>query len=320
MRGIAVFHEAITKIMPADRKQNPWARSNFHKPQAKTADKTTDKTTDKAKDKATGSVAVDPIALFQSAREKSWKPLFEFFLTITMKGKIGLLLGNDRAVSMNFMPITNEDCGTIEFRRPPGVKTAAAAKRWTAFTMGFVRATMEPGWHDKWSSKKNGATVSDLQDFVKMGLGLLGWSSFVDTRTFVEDHSTATPLSAFSHQEIKRKMAKAANEGEFEKKVGSLHESRLFLCDPFSLLVSFLLIFPSPLDANKPHQMVHSRQNSPASSQPGSPRSVRSIPATTSRPGTPTQSRPPTPSGHPESPSPAKPPQKKLAARPKPTQ
>jgi hypothetical protein len=252
MRGIAVFDEAITKIMPAERKQNPWARSNFHKPQAKTADKTTDKTTDKAKDKATGSVAVvpvtvDPVALFQSVREDSWKPLFDFFLTITMKGKIGLLLGDDRAVSMNFMPITNEDCGTIEFRRPPGVKTAAAAKRWTAFTMGFVRATMEPGWHEKWSSKKNGATVSDLQNFVKTGLGLLGWGDVVDTRTFVEDHSTATPLSAFNLQEVKRKLAKAANEGEFEKKVSSLSFHVFSFLPRFLFLSSFLFLFSPSL-------------------------------------------------------------------------
>lgn len=30
VKGIAVFDDAITKIMPADRKVNPWCRSNFH--------------------------------------------------------------------------------------------------------------------------------------------------------------------------------------------------------------------------------------------------------------------------------------------------
>jgi hypothetical protein len=121
--------------------------------------------------------------------------------------------------------------------------------------MGFVRATMEPGWHDKWSSKKNGATVSDLQNFVKTGLSLLGWSDVVDTRTFVEDHSTATPLSAFSHQEVKRKLAKAANEGEFEKKASSFHDSRctfpilfLFPSSFFTFLIFHFsyFLFPSP--------------------------------------------------------------------------
>ncbi|KAL2017758.1 hypothetical protein VTK56DRAFT_1676 [Thermocarpiscus australiensis] len=237
VKAIAVFDEAIMRIMPADRKMNPWARSRF-------------------RDIDTNDPAVKPSSAepdlkkaFDEVPTKSWKPLFDIFDAIKMKQMVFRKLGQARHVSMNFANVDNEKCNTVEFRRPPGVKTATDAQKWAAFTVAFVRAAIEPHWYDQWVSSRHHASVQDLQKFVKGGLNLLGsgWGNLLDPRQLVEDTSPPLRFEAFKLEEVKRKLAKAVKESPFEEKV------------------------------------MRSRENSPSSSQPGSPARTSS-PAGTNSP------------------------------------
>ena len=208
MKGIAVFDDAITKIMPADRKVNPWCRSNFHDIPGST----------RPDDKATPMIKTP----YDAVTTKGWKPLFDVFdkgVKINRTTAVNVM-GQNRTVSMNFAPLA-ASCGTVEFRRPPGVKTAADAHKWTAFTLAFVSACLEPNWHTAWAATNKHATVAHLQQFVQRGVARLGWKAGVldVPRAIVEDKSPATPPSAFDLELIKRKIAKANSESEFVKKI-----------------------------------------------------------------------------------------------------
>ncbi|KAH6661398.1 hypothetical protein BKA67DRAFT_531451 [Truncatella angustata] len=78
---------------------------------------------------------------------RSRKPLFFILEKIKMKPMVYREMGQDKYQSWNFGHLTNQ-CGNIEFRRPPGVQTAADAKPWTAYTLSFINMaiTMSIGW------------------------------------------------------------------------------------------------------------------------------------------------------------------------------
>lgn len=113
-----------------------------------------------------------------------------------------------------------QKCGTVEFRRPPGVKTPADAQKWATFAVAFVCAATESDWQAPWLSNKRSATVAELQSFVSSGLKLLGWERFLNPRALTENTSPATPLEYFDWEEVKRKLAKANKASGFEEKVG----------------------------------------------------------------------------------------------------
>ncbi|KAH6628431.1 putative amidoligase [Chaetomium tenue] len=121
MKATGVFDDAITKIMPASRKANPWARSNFRDGPEPT-------------DKAQPALK----KAFDEVPSKAWGPLFALFDSVKMRQAILLTWGQDRNVSWNLAPLSQ--CGTIEFRRPPGVRTAVDAQKWATFAVAFVCA------------------------------------------------------------------------------------------------------------------------------------------------------------------------------------
>ncbi|KAL2173910.1 putative amidoligase enzyme-domain-containing protein [Thermothelomyces heterothallicus CBS 202.75] len=227
MKATGVFDEAITKIMPPDRKKNPWARSNFY---------------DSTKSTATKALK-DTFALVPS---EGWLPLFRYIDGISSMAFVPSKWGGDRNVSWNISAVVSGGGGTVEFRRPPGVKTAAEAQKWAAFTLAFVcAATQSSSWVDRWQGEKKHAGVGELQSFVTEGLRRLGWEkrAVLTPAVLKEDNSTAIPPSAFGEELIKRKLEKGNRTSAFEKK------------------------------------MISSRQNSPASSRPNSSRSGSPGPA-----------------------------------------
>ncbi|KAH6855005.1 hypothetical protein B0I37DRAFT_45119 [Chaetomium sp. MPI-CAGE-AT-0009] len=175
MKATGVFDDAIMKIMPAERKMNPWARSSFRDGPLPT-------------DKAQPELR----KLFEEVPTKTWKPLFAVFERIKTINAVLLTWGQERNVSWNFGCLTT--CKTAEFRRPPGVKTAADAQKWAAFTVAFVCAATKTDWQTPWLSSKNNATVAELQSFVAHGLRLLGWENFLDPSKLTENTSPAMPL------------------------------------------------------------------------------------------------------------------------------
>ncbi|KAK3295289.1 uncharacterized protein B0H64DRAFT_459234 [Chaetomium fimeti] len=206
LRAIAVFDDAITKIMPEDRKENTWARSSFHDIKLEQAIRA-----DKARANKPGALASHAtpqstlpvearnlVRLFGEVTTKSWDHLFNWSDGLKLTQSICIGTGSDRFLSWNFMPLMDPR-GTIEFRRPPGAMTAESAQKWVIFAVAFASASFEDKWKDTWRHKKDHATVSELQEFIKTGLMRLGgeWEGVLDPmEIFVEVTSEAAPLES----------------------------------------------------------------------------------------------------------------------------
>ncbi|KAK4248642.1 hypothetical protein C7999DRAFT_13395 [Corynascus novoguineensis] len=187
-KALCYFDNAITRVMPAERKNNCWATSN---------------------------VSGRGVAVNQKLKKaysllpaQSWKYLFELFdKTVTPKHVYQLLSGNyeSRYVSWNFENVT-QPCGTVEFRRPPGADSAAKAIHWAGFTLGFVARALAMDWAPFVSLKTVGS-VTDLEQFIIQGLQKLGPTSQPAAlgRRIVEDTSAPTVLTPAQLSAIERK-------------------------------------------------------------------------------------------------------------------
>lgn len=158
LKAISYFDDPITKVMPAERKQNPFAMSNMLSDDVFRATP--------ALKKAYLAVGKD-----------TWKPLFDFYdakiKSNLMKPQAHVIMGSCRLLSWNFEHIA-ASCGTVEFRRCPGAKSAQMAKHWVRFTLGFIAATaIAPQDANFWtirSNTKGYPTVQSLDLFVQNGL------------------------------------------------------------------------------------------------------------------------------------------------------
>ncbi|KAK7710323.1 hypothetical protein SLS64_005908 [Diaporthe eres] len=173
MKALSYYDQPITKVMPAERKQNPYAMSNMTLP------------------KLSNYYAV--------VEKNSWKPLFDFY-DVSLKSAIlarnaHATMGGDRLASWNFEHITDQ-CGTIEFRRSPGCDNVTKAKHWVNFTLGFVYHAAKGGvdWSVHQNEKKH-PSVADLKAFVTRGVSLLepGCSAL---GPIAEDKSAPTVFNA----------------------------------------------------------------------------------------------------------------------------
>ena len=191
MKGIAYFDDAITKIMPADRKENPWAVSNFNSREAPR----------------------DLYNAYAQVPYASWGPLFQRIDGIKMKQLVFRALGENRNMSWNFGNITSQ-CGTVEFRRPPGVQSAAAAKHWAAFTLSFIAQAMSEDWSQKQSAKEY-PKVQRLLLFLVDGVNKLERASknALNSSLIREDHSAPAVYSTAALQTIGAKMADKRRKG-----------------------------------------------------------------------------------------------------------
>ncbi|KAI1170624.1 hypothetical protein F4777DRAFT_583719 [Nemania sp. FL0916] len=183
MKAISFYDEPITRIMPADRKNNQWAQSSLQGPKARPELKTA----------------------YSSVPSASWMPLFAIFDQVTMRPMVYLCFGQDRYVSWNFAHVTDA-CGSVEFRRPPGVNSAKDAEFWIAFTLGFVQNSFETDW-DTLKNQSYYPSVGQLSDFAQAGVRRLGPSAAaaLRRRLIEEDTSPATVYSKAELESIKKK-------------------------------------------------------------------------------------------------------------------
>ena len=153
-KGLCFFDDAITRVMPADRKENEWAVSNVVGRGAGVSQK------------LRRSYSLVPA--------QTWARLFKLLDKVTPETVHGLLASNTRYLSWNFEHIT-EPCGTVEFRRPPGVDSVEKASHWAAFALGFVAQAMdsETDWA-RLESRNTVGSVEELRAFVTQGIGMLG--------------------------------------------------------------------------------------------------------------------------------------------------
>lgn len=161
MKAVFYFDDALTRIMPADRKVNEWAKSNVRAKETKDALK--------------NAYAVIP--------QKSWTPLFKLIDSIKFPQLVHPQFGSDRYMSWNFGNVT-DSCGTVEFRRPPGVDSVGKAKHWAAITLAFVSEPISTDWSIV-ISPKSYPSVTELQQYICIGAQSLArpcWDSLDDRR------------------------------------------------------------------------------------------------------------------------------------------
>ncbi|KAG9253975.1 uncharacterized protein F5Z01DRAFT_687403 [Emericellopsis atlantica] len=170
LKAISYYDEAVTKIVPADRKNNPYAESSF-----------------------TGLASPAKLRQrFKDVPTLGWTPLFQLFDEQRSKQHVQLeVMTSQRYVSWNFGNLTTT-CGTVEFRRQPGVKTAKEAKHRVGITLGFIRAALLTDW-GRYKTLKRHGSVQQLRDFVRSGIRTLcnGCVDAVVDVALVEDTNPA---------------------------------------------------------------------------------------------------------------------------------
>ncbi|QSS58322.1 hypothetical protein I7I51_07745, partial [Histoplasma capsulatum] len=85
-----------------------------------------------------------------------------------MKQSILVGLCESHYLSWNFQNIASA-CGTIEFRRPPAVKSAAEAIHWISFALGYVAHSMQRDWSTV-AQTNTFPSMNDLRAAVVSGL------------------------------------------------------------------------------------------------------------------------------------------------------
>lgn len=217
VEATAFFDDAVTRVLPADRKRNPWAFSMF----AERADFGSSSDLDQVPKKSSWKPAYTKI----KTMEADWNELFSLIDPPDLRHEQGRVkkaswlthtgLGQNKYFGWNFKHVL-ETCGTVEFRRPPGVKDADTACHWVAFTLGYVHQALNVDWNTMCTTR-DVPSVNDLASFVSRGAQDLGLTTL---RTIKEDTSGPTVFTVRELKEIKRKMAdKATKASPFAIKV-----------------------------------------------------------------------------------------------------
>ncbi|KAK4099070.1 hypothetical protein N658DRAFT_488032 [Parathielavia hyrcaniae] len=176
-KALSYFDDAITKVMPPERKVTTWAKSNYT---------------------GNGKYLLDKV---------------------TPKHVHDQLSGQDerRYLSWNFENVT-APCGTIEFRRPPGVNSAPKAIHWAAFALGFVSMAQAYDWASIAPLTTLGS-VAELQSFITQGLERLG-PTYSDalSEPIVEDISPPIIPTAAEVAVIEQKLKAKKKKSPFVEK------------------------------------------------------------------------------------------------------
>lgn len=208
MKTLSYFTSSVNKIMPAERKKNPWAMQNMLSDDVA-----------KAKPQLTNAYA--------QVQTETWKPLFDIYDSQMKrpldKRQAFAIMGHCRYVAWNFEHITDA-CGTVEFRQCPGVMTSAKAKHWTIFTLGFLYAAAfqtNLNWAQL-ADQNTHPSVEDLDSSTKAGVGGLESTCQGALEGLKEDTNKAKVWSAEETKEILKKKAlqdEHGSPGSFPEKV-----------------------------------------------------------------------------------------------------
>ncbi|KAF3479657.1 uncharacterized protein GIQ15_06633 [Arthroderma uncinatum] len=188
LKAALYYERALAVIMPAERKDTPWAEPNMR--MIRNCEKNINK-----------------------VPQTTWAPVFN---EIDNCKFIPTLLAHvncsKRQVSWNFSNVVNP-CGTVEFRRPPGVKSAADAKHWAALTMGFVAEAMRQDWKAVRTTKTHPSTDT-LRSVITRGARSLGSpvQAVLNPMLMADINMPATVLSVEERQKIKQKIEKKAKK------------------------------------------------------------------------------------------------------------
>ncbi|KAI5458293.1 hypothetical protein BGZ63DRAFT_407578 [Mariannaea sp. PMI_226] len=219
MMAAAYFDDPITRMMPPDRKDNEWAKSNFlpHK-----------------------AVADEIWTAYSQVSVRTWGHMFQVCQKAVLELKpdsmwqkiASLQIFRDKYLAWNIKPL--QDCGTIEFRRPPGVSNAQDACHWVAFSLGFMSSALSTSL-DSARSRTTIPVVPEAKRYIENGLRIFGRESLAALRPelMVEDRRPPTRMTAQQLAIIQMQKEKyRKKKSYFEEKVCS-HEL-LILSDDHS--------------------------------------------------------------------------------------
>ncbi|KAI1369346.1 hypothetical protein F5Y08DRAFT_352081 [Xylaria arbuscula] len=198
LRAIAYYDDAITKIMPAEHKNNPWAPSNFN--------------SQDAPEHLREAYAAVPT--------EEWAPVFFRIALMEMRDHVHAEFDEREYLSWGFSNL-HAPCGSVVFRRPPAVQTAAAAKHWIGVALGLVSEAMVADL-GPYESRNYHGSVEDLKKFIESGIDRLGihCERAVINERLVEDSNPPTVFTVTQLQAIdRRKQEMAALNNLFELKV-----------------------------------------------------------------------------------------------------
>lgn len=190
MKALSYFDDPITRIMPEERKNNPFAMSNLLSDEC-----------------FKGNPKLR--TMYQQIQVKTWKPLFDYFDTVMKsnlhKRQAHTIMGGSRYASWNFEHITDA-CGTVEFRRCPAVDRSSQAKIWVSFALGFLYAAafLPPDWSNLAATKVH-PPVTELDSFTRTGLRGLEATCQGAFRTLQEN---TNPAHLYSAAEMTKLLAK----------------------------------------------------------------------------------------------------------------
>ncbi|KAK5991707.1 hypothetical protein PT974_07740 [Cladobotryum mycophilum] len=181
-KAIFYFDDAITKIMPAGRKNNKYAPANGQAQET------------------LGSLRT----AYQEVSTSSWTTLFQIIDGIRMRFALPMVVAPVKCLSWNFLHIS-ELCGTVEFRRPPGAATAEEAIHWAGLTIAFVRQAMNHDWVP-YQSKVEYPTVDELRNFILEGFHSLepACHNAINFNRIVENTDSPTLLSTTEFEQVIR--------------------------------------------------------------------------------------------------------------------
>ena len=194
----AVYYEpAITSIMPNDRKDCAWSRSNiFESEQLGNA--------------------------YDAARTSGYGCLFDWIDSFRDEETLSSIISPCKHVSWNFKNAVPGGCGTVEFRRPPQVTSAGATKHWIAFTLCFIKYSLHCDF-SKMSQLTAEPSSADLQEAISWAASQLGSASTAIRP--LNDAVATTQQNQLSPQDAARiRELKDQNESVFARRVGNLSQ------------------------------------------------------------------------------------------------
>lgn len=202
MKAVSYYTSPVTKIMPAERKRNPYAMPNM----------------------LSDSIAKKQPKLraaYDQVQTGSWKPLFDIYDDDMRRPldriKVFGIMGHDRYIAWNFQHVTDA-CGTVEFRQCPAITTSASAKHWASFTLAFIYAAVfqtDLNWTQT-AFKTTHPYIEDLDAFVTAGSACLEPESQGALQRLEEDTSEARRWTAAEMAEILEKKALVDSQGTHE--------------------------------------------------------------------------------------------------------
>lgn len=207
IKQVIYYDSSLTTIMPPDRKDNTWAKSNV-------------------------KMTPDWKAGYDQVPQRTWAPLFDSFDKHKMKQALLHDWSQKRYVSWNFANVLST-CGTVEFRRPPGVKADVDAKHWVAIALGYIaHAIAVQDWNTV-KLTKTYPSSQQLRNAITRGVQILGKNSLGALGPMADINRPATPVSPQELASIeKKKKDKSKKQSVFAEKVCFIINSQLGLGFP----------------------------------------------------------------------------------------